>query len=132
MSVSTMLMMHEADPAAELVAKVGDISKHELFANQILLAVYKRPEKTKSGIILSDSTRKEDEFQGKVGLVLALGPQAFVSDARVDFGEQAVSVGDWIVCRSSDGWKLNINGVLCRMIEDTHVKMRVPAPDAVY
>lgn len=127
-----MKMLHATDPAAELRAAVGDVSAHELFANQILVAVYKRPEKTATGIYLSDSTRKEDDYQGKVGLVLKMGPQAFVSDSRVDFGDQRVEVGQWIVARPSDGWKLEINGQLCRMIEDTHVKMRVPAPDAVY
>lgn len=125
-------MQHDTDPKAELLAQIGDLSGIELFHNQILVAVYIRPEKTKSGIILADVTRKEDEYQGKVGLVLKTGPLAFVDDTRNSFSGQSVKAGDWIAFRTSDGWQLKIGGTLCRMLQDVDIKLRVPSPDFVF
>ena len=65
-----MLMEHDVDPREGLLKKIGDLSKVEVFNNQILVAVYLRPEKTKSGILLPGQTRDEDKYQSKVGLVI--------------------------------------------------------------
>lgn len=128
-----MKMEHTTDPAEEILKSVGDLSKYELFGNQVLIGVYKRPEKTQSGIYISEQTRQEDEYQGKAGLVLALGPSAFVSDANYDFKGQSVKVGDWVAIFVTDGRKLMLGGgQLCRIVEDQFIRMRIPAPDAVY
>jgi co-chaperonin GroES (HSP10) len=132
MKTATMKMLHAADPAAELKTAIGDISKIKVMHNNILCAVYKRPERTASGLYLSDGIRKEDEYQGKVVLVLKKGPIAFVDDDKTAFAEQNVNEGDWIVLRSSDGWKLNINGVLCHVIQDVQIKMVIPEPDMAF
>ena len=127
-----MKMAHTVDPVNELRDSVGDISGVKIYNNWILCAVYKRPEKTASGIILTDNTRKEDEYQGKVGLVLKKGPLAFVDDENTTFQEQNVNVGDWIVFRSSDGWSLNVNGTLCRMMHDIQIRMTISSPYVVF
>lgn len=127
-----MLMDHEVDPAKAIQQQIGDIDAFELFGNQILIGVYKRPEKTKSGIHLADNTRNEDAYQGKAGLVLKKGPSAFVSDANYDFKGQDVKVGDWVAIFVTDGRKIVINGQLCRIVEDHHIRLRIPAPDVVY
>ena len=132
MKTATMKMLQAVDPAEELKNSVGDLSKVKVYNNNILCAVYKRPERMASGIYISDSTRKEDEYQGKVVLVLKKGPLAFVDDDRTAFGGQNVEVGDWVVLRSSDGWKLNINGVLCQIIQDVNVRLAVPEPDTAF
>lgn len=129
-------MAHAQDPRAELVESVGDLSGVEVMHNQILVAIYKRPEKTAGGIILSDKTRGEDVYQGKVGLVVKKGPLAFEDDARNDFRGQNVNIGDWVGYRVQDGWSLIVNGpngaVDCRMLEDVHIKLRVVSPDEIY
>lgn len=125
-------MEHAQDPAKVLMEKVGDLSQFELFGNYLLLAVYERPEKTKSGIYLSDQTRGEDAYQGKVGLVLKKGPSAFVSDSQYDFKGQDVNIGDWVSIWVTDGRKLVVNGALCRIVEDQHIRLKVPSPDSVY
>lgn len=132
MAKNSMKMAHTVDPVNELRDSVGDISGVKIYNNWILCAVYKRPEKTASGIILTDNTRKEDEYQGKVGLVLKKGPLAFVDDENTTFQEQNVNVGDWIVFRSSDGWSLNVNGTLCRMMQDIQIRMTISSPDVVF
>lgn len=129
---ATMKMVHAEDPAKTIRDQVGDLRGFELFGNQVLLGVYKRPEKTKSGIILTETTRQEDEYQGKAAMVLALGPSAFVSDAHYDFRGQSVKVGDWVAIFVSDGRKIIVKDQLCRIVEDQHIRMRIPAPDAVF
>ena len=63
-------MEHAEDPRQKLLSDIGNIDTLKIYNNWILCAVYKRPEKTASGIYLSDGVRKEDEYQGKVGLVV--------------------------------------------------------------
>jgi len=132
MAKNSMKMTHTVDPVNELRESVGDLSGIKIYNNWILCAIYKRPEKTASGIILTDNTRKEDEYQGKVGLVLKKGPLAFVDDETTTFQEQNVNIGEWIVFRSSDGWSLTVNGVLCRMMQDIQIRMAIPSPDVVF
>ena len=45
-------MLHTADPVDRLKDEVGDTSGIEIFNNQILVAVYLPPEKSKGGIML--------------------------------------------------------------------------------
>lgn len=125
-------MVHENEPKTKILEQIGDVSKFELFGNNLLLAVYIRPQKTKSGIFLPDQTTDEDRFQSKVGLIVGKGPFACNSEEREWFGEEPFNLHDWVVYRPSDGWSITINGVLCRMLLDTQVRMRVPHPDAAY
>jgi co-chaperonin GroES (HSP10) len=127
-----MIMDHDKDPKQKLLDEIGDISAFEIFNNQILVAVYIRPNKTKSGIYLSDQSREEDKVQGKVGLVVKKGPAAFVDETSEWFKDISVEVNDWVVFRPSDGWSITVNNVLCRIIDDTAVRGKVDAPDRVW
>lgn len=125
-------MVHAVDPREEILAAIGKLDNIKIFNNWVLIAVYKRPEKTAGGIILTDTVRKEDEYQGKVGLVVKKGPLAFVDDDRTSFNGQNVELGEWVVFRTSDGWSLDVNGVICRMLQDTQIRMTVDSPDVVF
>jgi co-chaperonin GroES (HSP10) len=125
-------MAHERDPASEIREKLVDLEKVDLFFNSVLVAVYVRGDKLKSGIIIPDQTRDEDRYQGKAALVVKKGPSAFVDDANTSFNGQNVEIGDWIVIRPSDGWGVTINGVLCRVVQDIHIKARIPSPDVIF
>ena len=127
----TQQMLHEEDPAGKIEKELGDVTGIELFTNQLLVAVYQRPEKTKSGIYLAGQTRDEDQYQSKIGLVVKKGPQAFVGgESGWQFAD--VNIGDWVIFRPSDGWATAINGVLCRFLVDTSIKGRVVSPDLVW
>ena len=132
MKTATMKMYHAADPRVELSRAVGDLSQINVMNNYLLCAVYKRPDKLASGLHLPDTVRQEDDYQGKVVLVLKKGPLAFVDDDNTAFAGQNVNVGDWAVVRSSDGWKLNINGQLCHMVQDIQIRLTIPEPDVVF
>jgi len=126
-------MKHDKDPGKELREAVGDVSGIDLFANKVLCAIYVRPTTTKGGIILTDKTRDEDRYQGKVGYVLKMGPSAFVdSDEGRWFGSVSVAPGDWVGFRVSDGLPLRVNGIDCRLIEDTRVQCKLAHPDIIW
>jgi co-chaperonin GroES (HSP10) len=127
-----MEMEHELNPADVLRKAAGDISSVEIFNNQLLVAVYVRPQKTKSGLYLTDKTTDEDRFQSKIGLVLKMGISAFDDETGQWFNGVKINEGDWIIFRPSEGWSVTVNGQLCRMIDDINVKGRVDQPDRVW
>jgi co-chaperonin GroES (HSP10) len=130
--MSNIAMLHEKDPKEVLLEQVGDISKIEVFNMQVLVAVYIRPEKTKSGLFLSDKARDEDRYQSKVGLIIKKGPTAFIDKDGEWFSGLDIKEGDWIVFRPSDGWNVTVNGTLCRMLDDMSVRARIEHPDQVW
>lgn len=135
-----MEMEHTIDPKQALLDKVGDLNDVEIFGSDVLVALYIPPEKTKSGIILADSTREESRWQGKVGLILKLGTTAYVDEDGNKFRD--IKAGDWVVFRPSDGWPFQLNTmksriskesvVDCRVVNDIHIRCRVAHPDVVY
>ena len=127
-----MLMTHETDPKQTLLDEIGDISEFQVFHNDVIVAVYLRPEKTASGIYLTDRHRDEDRFQSKVGLVVKMGPDAFEDDTGTWFNGVKVKVGDWVWFRPSDGFNLTLSKVLCRALKDTSIRGTVPFPDMIW
>jgi len=127
-----MVMTHENDPKELLKKEIGDLSQIEIFNTQILCAVYIRPQKTKSGLYLPDSTVAEDQHQSKVGLVVKMGADAFIDDTGKWFKDGKIELDDWVVFRPSDGWSITVNGVLCRILDDTNVRGRIQQPDQVW
>lgn len=116
----------------EILNSIGNIDQFEVFNNQVLVAVYMRPEKTKGGIFLPEKAKEEDRYQSKVGLILKMGPSAFVDETQSWFKGVSINEHDWIIFRPSDGWQMNVNGVACRMLDDTVVRGRIPDPDMIW
>lgn len=125
-------MQHDVDPKSMLLKALGNIDDLSIYHNQILVAVYLRPKKTKSGIYLPDQHLDEDRNQSKVGLVVKTGPQAFDDPTQVWFKDMEVKLNDWVIFRPSDGWSITVNGVLCRLLQDLNVKGRIEHPDQVW
>jgi co-chaperonin GroES (HSP10) len=130
-------MDHEVPPAEDIFNRLGDISEMEAFHNNVIVAVYQRPEKTKSGIYLTDRNRDEDKYQSKCGLVIKMGPRSFNDDSGA-WQWPSVSIGDWVYFRPSDGWDMSIRGkdrkdpVLCRRLKDTSIEGKVSDPDTIW
>lgn len=99
--------------------------------DDVLVALFKRPEKTAGGVYMTARQLDEDVFQGKVGMVVRLGTLAFTADANHTWGEKTPSVGDWVVFRVSDGWPFLLGDVHCRLLRDVHIRMIVRSPDIV-
>lgn len=133
-----LLAVHEVDPKKEIMKKVRpSLADMTLYGNAILVATYKPPRKARFKTLtldIPDSLADEFKYQGKVGLVLKLGPMAYKDDDAVQFHGQEVKVGDWVVYRPSDGWALTLseNQVDCRMLVEASIRMKIVSPDAVW
>lgn len=122
-----------AEPKAEMLKKIGDLSKIEVGGGRVLLWQYIAPRRTAGGIILTDKSVKEDIWQGTVGYVLKAGPLAFVddADARINFGGFKAKVGEWVVFAPGEAKRRQINGVDCRLIEDALIEMVIADPTII-
>ena len=139
-AMPAVLMDHEVNPKDALLERVGDLSEVEIFGNDVLVAIYQRPNRTKSGLYLTDDTVGEDRWQSKVGLVLKVGPTAYINeDDGTKFRD--VKEGDWVVLRPSDGYPVQFSSqsaktsrdvVPCRIVSDIHIRCRVSHPDLIY
>lgn len=111
------------------------LPKIHVMANMVLVASYIRPEKTAGGILRPKTNLEEDQWQGKVGLILKTGPQAFVSDESYEFHPDDIpQVGDWVVYRIGDALEVLLNGttkISCRMVKDSAIRMRVTDPEVI-
>lgn len=125
-------MKHVADPRQEILNAVGSLEGFVVGPSSLLIGIYERPEKTAGGIILAHQTRKEDLYQGSVGLVLMLGPLCFVDDDKAKFGGFTVQPGDWVIFKASDGFDKEIRGKHCRWLQDVHIRGITPEPDLVW
>lgn len=131
-------VVHEGDPAKDILDRIGEIPPDAVQFSKILVAVYTRPEiqKTAGGIIMPDSRKEkekeEDIYQGKVGLIVAMGPLAYVDDEDNKFHGIANKVGDWVWFRPAEGWACEFNGVLCRLFSESKIIGRLPHPDMVW
>lgn len=120
-----------SDPKVEALKLLGDMKDVVVAGARVLLWTYIRPGKTKSGIILTDKEKKEDVYQGVVGLVLKKGPAAFKDDDSHQFHGLNVEDGAWVVFKPGNTQRVQINGVDCRIIEDTMIDMVIENPELV-
>jgi len=115
-----------------MLRTIGDLSGVNVLFNMVLIGIYIRPERTAGGIIRPTDNVKEDIWQGKAGLVLKLGPNAFQDDDEAKFYGQKVDVGEWGVFKVGDAWSLEINKVPCRLVRDSNIKLKVEDPSIVF
>lgn len=130
---SPIAMLHETDPVKDLLAKTVRLSDWKVMSAKVLVAVYQRPAKTKSGLYLSDQTRVEDKYQGKVGLVIAKGPLAFTEDDRHHWDGVVPGIGDWVFYNPGDTQPFEAgDDQRCRFVEDADIYAILPQPDLVW
>lgn len=122
----------KGDTKKAILDFIGDIDGIEVIGDMVLVAVYLRPERTAGGIIRPDMNKQEDVWQGKAGLVLKWGPDAFIDPNTGDPYEQRAEVGEWCVFKAGDGWLLNIRDYPCRLVRDTSIKLKVKDPSIIF
>ncbi len=120
-----------SDPRQAIQDFVGDLSGFEVIGDRVLVGIYMRPEKTSGGIIRPDNNKVEDIWQGKVGLVLKCGPDAFVDPETGEKYEQALKPGDWGVFFVGDGKPMEVNKAPCRMVKDVSFVAKIDNPEMV-
>lgn len=138
-------VIESPDPKRLILDKVGDLSQVLIAQNEILIATYMRAELTAGGIILTSANLKEDQYQGKVGLVLKIGAacrfERTDSVTGVTYGIP-INLHDWVVVRTSDTWPMEFNArpdamdrkdfLWCRLVYDDQIRMKIPRPDMVW
>lgn len=130
-----MKMNHTIDPTEEIMTGLKGVHESfDVFGADILTAIYRRPEKTEGGIILTDNVKGEDLYQGKVGLILKVGPLIHERNKDLDlwFQGHLPKPGDWVIVRVGDTYAFNINKVPCRLVEAKQLRGRVTHPDLVW
>jgi len=120
------------DKRRGIIDAVGDLSEVEVLTDLVLVGTYIRDEKRASGLILPQENLKEDEFQGKVGLVLKKGPLASGDWEEGDEIGQNAKLHSWVVFAIKDTWPLQINGVACRVVPYDKLRMRIADPKMVF
>lgn len=137
----------KSDILAAIVPYLEQISP--IYGNDVLTATYIEPEQTVGGIYLPEARLKESVYQGKVGLVLALGIDAFKYREGYDFFcrradetdlqyssrllELTPKQGDWVFYRPVGNlWKCTIAGFACQFVKDSEIKGRVTNPNAIF
>lgn len=149
-----------AELTAKLTADLAPVVQGiQLLRNRVLVASFIRPEKTSGGIIRPDAVREEDKWQGKAGLILAVGPSAFEFPEIVDDIDQVRQekgcvtredisiikyerhnlprIGDWVFFRGSDTWDSGLQvapgvGAHCRFIFDDAIIGRIADPATIW
>ena len=131
--LASMKLVHDEPPRQAIWREVGPLDKIHPVNQYVLIALYIRPStRTLGGIEIPETAVDEDRYQGRVGLVLKVGPRAFVDDGPAKFYGFSCIPGDWVVYRPSDGMRMQIGKRDCRLIPDVAIKMVLDEPDEVY
>ncbi len=130
---------HAEDPKEALFAKIGPLPEDIVQGSRILVAIYQPPmvRKTGGGIILTDAMSEEDYdeyvWQGKVGVIVAMGEKAYVDDETTKFNGLKNEIGDWVWFMPSDGQGCEVNEVPCRKFDsERFLNGKLPHPDYVW
>jgi co-chaperonin GroES (HSP10) len=130
-------VVHKEDPKEAILRKIGTIPEGLVQFSRILVAIYQPPlvEKSSGGVIFAQTIQEEDKmealWQGKVGLLVAKGPQSYVDDENTKFHGTSNEVGDWVWFRPSDGMGCDVSEVFCRILSERDIIGKLPHPDMV-
>ena len=128
------LVESQDNPKKALLDALGDIQQTDKVMHcQVLVAVYAgRSTHAGTSILKADRALQEQQYQGCVGLVVAMGPGAYLDGPGAQFHGVQPRVGDWILFRPSDGMQTSIRSVPCRIFDDVNIKMVVADPEDYY
>jgi co-chaperonin GroES (HSP10) len=102
-----------------------------LYRNEVLVVTAPNKKVSAGGIIMPEAYKKEQRFQGKIGLVVGLGEIAFQDDDLWPDVDKRPAVGTWVFYRTADTSECAIGGYSCRFIDDNKVRGRCPAVDSI-
>lgn len=131
-ATSALHRMVRYDARREILTSLGDISGVELFGSQVIIAPYvhsgvlwsSRLEIPADSVLSPDNmaeliktgkglvTHKlsvEDLYQGKVGLVVKIGPDVEVNEPK--YGDNPLKIGDWVFSLQENTRAVSLCGV---------------------
>ena len=81
---------------------------------------------------MTDDDRQEFLWQGKVGLIVSMGPQAYEDDEGTKFHGTKNKVGDWVWFHAANGQACEVNEVFCRVFTERDILGKIPHPDYIW
>ena len=133
--MAVIQMRNSATADRELLKAIGDISDIEVLNDRILIGIYRHEGVTQGGIITAGKTSLESDYQGKVGLVLKIGPLVNVEGKSQTRGVE-LKIGDWVVVNPSSGLSMHAgqhgSSRMLRMLIEKDIHMRVKRPDCIW
>lgn len=135
-------VVHDTDPKQDIWDEVGRyIEQIEPLGDRVLLVMYERTKqkgdvRTAGGIIVPETkngSAVEDKWQGKVGMVVKMGPLAFTEDETHKWGGVVPKVGDWVMISVGNSYSFDLPGDRrAREVRDVYVENIVRSMDIVY
>lgn len=137
---SLIILPTKIDPYAEFISRVKkavDLTGVRLFPTDVICAHVIVDRSSTGNILLPDVNKNEQRWQGKVGLVIMLGDDAFKDSDTAKFCGFKANIGEFVVYRNSDGHDFDYiqtdgKPVACRRVTDSDIKMVIPRPDMIY
>ena len=97
---------------------------------RILVLPHRGQGKTKGGVLLSDQTVEESQVATNVGLVLAVGSDAYNDKERFPNGPWCKEK-DWVIFARYAGSRLNIEGGELRILNDDEILGTTDDPENI-
>ena len=83
-------------------------------------------EKTKGGIILTDTNKDDQTYLNSVGQIIAMGDECY-SDRKKPWGK----VGDWVVFGRYAGARVSVQNVKMVLLNDDEIIATLESPEVV-
>ena len=87
-------------------------------------------EKTKGGVLMTESALERQQIGSQCGLVLAMGPQCYKDTERYPTGPWC-KVNDWVVFARYAGSRIQIEGGEIRLLNDDEILATVQNPEDI-
>ena len=97
---------------------------------RILVLPFKMKEKTKGGLVLSESTLEKQQVASQCGLVLAMGSQCYKDKERYPEGPWCKEK-DWVMFARYAGSRIKIDGGEIRLLNDDEVLATIDSPEDI-
>ena len=97
---------------------------------RLLVLPHRGQGKTKGGVLLSDKIVEEAQIATNVGLVLAIGPDAYNDKERFPNGPWCKK-DDWVIFARYAGSRLNIEGGELRILNDDEILGITDDPESI-
>ena len=97
---------------------------------RILVLPFKMDEKTKGGLLMTESVLERQQVGSQCGLVLAMGPQCYNDKERYPNGPWC-KVNEWVVFARYAGSRIQIEGGEVRLLNEDEVLATVKDPQDI-
>lgn len=93
----------------------------------VLVRLYMKPNRTKTGIIITDKTHDDQIYENPIGLVVAISPSAY-TDSRYEITGPWCKKGEWRVFARHSGYRIFKKGIPYWYLPEDAIGMREDDP----